>query len=405
MKRRLPSTAVEPESKKPKPNVDRWKVLLLVLRFVHRMKALVAAVFRVDCVIYMYECVDTDSEHFGKNYVGQTRDSVKVRHNGHLYGRTKFDKAFKANPEGFSRSILEERCFKTMAPTISDRAKLLTLAQDWMNGRESHWIAKHGSFSNTKGFNRTKGGHSGMNCAYFDAQLLDMEQAWTIRWKAIHEFFRNNGHLRVPQNYRIPFAHNDRTIAGYKLGQTISLLRGGTIIITDQRRRRLNSLGMVWDSNAFEWELRWKAIQYYFSHHHNVLVPQKYRLPNRGVEKALRGFRLGRMIAHLRQGAIRCSENDKHRLLQMGMVWNFKEYQASLRWKAFEAYRTEHGNVDVPQIFQFPTNYRIPCLRDYALGRRVARIRRGEIHSSESDKIRLAALGFKWRIKASKNSR
>ena len=49
-------------------------------------------VYRVEALIYLYECTDEDSECVGWKYVGQTRDSIEVQHRSHLNQSSKFDK-------------------------------------------------------------------------------------------------------------------------------------------------------------------------------------------------------------------------------------------------------------------------------------------------------------------------
>ena len=238
------------------PNTDR-KVVFVHNRFVGPLPQrtvgfdVVAAPFQVNCIIYLYECVDPLSEQFRKKYVGQTRDPIEVRHNGHLHGRTKFGKAFKANPSGFSRTIIEERCFETVASTKAEKAKLLVVAQEWMNEREIHWIAKHGSFSNTKGFNRDRGGQKGRNQKFFEARLLDQEREWALRWKALRAFKAKHGHLLVPKRYRFPANHPNATLCGYRLGKAVSNIRSGTITSSDAEKQRLDAMGFVWRIRTF----------------------------------------------------------------------------------------------------------------------------------------------------------
>lgn len=57
------------------------------------------------------------------------------------------------------------------------------------------------------------------------------------------EFYKNNGHLKVPKNYICP--------DGFKLGQWIQTQRGakrGTILVPmiPEREEKLNQIGMVW---------------------------------------------------------------------------------------------------------------------------------------------------------------
>ena len=50
------------------------------------------SVFTIVCLIYEYTCVDTESEHCGKRYVGQTVQEMDARHSQHLtLKKTKFD--------------------------------------------------------------------------------------------------------------------------------------------------------------------------------------------------------------------------------------------------------------------------------------------------------------------------
>ena len=155
---------------------------------------------------------------------------------------------------------INERCFETtMASTISDRAKLLTVAQDWMNEREIHWIAKHGSFSRNRGFNRTKGGQKGQGQAYFEARLLDQEREWALRWRALRAYKAAHGDLLVQRRFQFPSNHHDATLRGFRLGRAVGDLRSGGIAVSTAEKQRLEAEGFVFDVPAWERARRWRA--------------------------------------------------------------------------------------------------------------------------------------------------
>jgi hypothetical protein len=283
-----------------------------------------ANVFKVDCIIYLYECTDTDSEHFGKKYVGQTRVSIKVRHNEHLCGRCKLDKALKSNPTGFTLSIIEQQSFESMVATLTDKAKLLAVAQDWMNKREVHWIAKHGSYSNTKGFNRDGGGQKGRNQKFFEARLLDQEREWVFRWRALRAYKAAHGDLLVQSRFRFPDTYPDATLRGYRLGNAVHHLRLGNNAVSAAEKQRLEAEGFVWDVPVWEHARRWRALRAYKAAHGDLLAQRRFRFPDTHPDATLRGYRLGKAVNNLRSRHIAVSAAEKQLLEAEGFEWRVR---------------------------------------------------------------------------------
>ena len=139
------------------------------------------------------------------------------------------------------------------------------------------------------------------------------------------EYHREYGDLNVPKNYS--------SKNGFSLGSWLASLRrarAGKIrgSLTKEQILRLDTLGMVWElPSEANWERGIKALEEYFREHGDANVKAAYAAKD--------GFRLGRWVSNLRQKAGKeggldfLTEEQKNRLLAVGMVWDVNAY----RWE------------------------------------------------------------------------
>lgn len=76
---------------------------------------------------------------------------------------------------------------------------------------------------------------------------------------------------------------------GFKLGAWIANHRDGDIRSTDERKERLNSIGMIWDKPTSEdlWEIRFEYAKKYYEERGNLDVPSDYRVDGTWLAKWL----------------------------------------------------------------------------------------------------------------------
>lgn len=110
----------------------------------------------------------------------------------------------------------------------------------------------------------------------------------------------------------------------------------GTLSI--ERRNRLDSIGFIWDVSEAQWEARFAELLAYKVEHGDVNIPNEWHTG------------LGAWVGTQRQFKKRmCLAQEKiDRLNEIGFDWNPIETQWRKRIEELIAYKTEHGNLDVP---------------------------------------------------------
>lgn len=163
-------------------------------------------------------------------------------------------------------------------------------------------------------------------------------------YRVAEEYHREYGDLNVPKNYS--------SKNGFSLGSWLASLRrarAGKIrgSLTKEQILRLDTLGMVWElPSEANWERGIKALEEYFREHGDANVKAAYAAKD--------GFRLGRWVSNLRQKAGKeggldfLTEEQKNRLLAVGMVWDVNAYRWEQNYEAARQYFLEHGNLEVP---------------------------------------------------------
>ena len=112
--------------------------------------------------------------------------------------------------------------------------------------------------------------------------------------------------------------------------------------LTDEQRKELEELGMIWDHNKQKWEEYYSAAKAYYKEHGNLEVPAKYVTAD--------GIPLGRWLSNQTNSSSMTDEQLK-RLQSIGYR---SESKAAIQWnRKFElakAYYEKNGNLDVPEI-------------------------------------------------------
>ncbi len=165
---------------------------------------------------------------------------------------------------------------------------------------------------------------------------------WELYFERASSYYEENGNLRVPKSYQ--------TEDGLSLGAWILTQKrvyAGKIngTLTDTQKRRLESIGMEWDSHSTRsFEKGYRALQEYHREYGNVDVKASY------VTKE--GYPLGRWVGNIRRkykGASgRSLTKEQKRLLEdLGMIWDKAAYQWDRNFNAAKKYYSDHGNLEV----------------------------------------------------------
>lgn len=164
------------------------------------------------------------------------------------------------------------------------------------------------------------------------------QKAWNAQYEEAKAYFKQNGHLRIPGDYRTTHGTKlqvwvVRQRKAYKDGE-----------LTKEQIDKLEAIGMIWE---FEdaWEVGFTHAQEYRQEHGDLLVPISF------VSKD--GYKLGNWIANQRTNRFRrhrygkLSDEQIERLNSIGMIWNVPDYLWAQSYEKALRYWKEHGHIRV----------------------------------------------------------
>jgi superfamily II DNA or RNA helicase len=150
-----------------------------------------------------------------------------------------------------------------------------------------------------------------------------------------------------------------------------------------ERRRRIESLGLIWDVLTWQWEAGYVQLHYYSKANGHCRVPQGFETEN--------GFQLGTWVARQRRDQMKLLSDRKLRLDELGFDWDPHATKWEEGFARLSEYVKELGRADVPAKHR--------CTDGYALGRWVSTVRLGSVKCSEEQIRRLNDLGFVWSVR------
>ena len=198
-----------------------------------------------------------------------------------------------------------------------------------------------------------------------------LDHRWEAGFAALEQFSAKEGHARVPQSYI--------TSDGYRLGTWVNAQRQRKDQLLESYRRRLDSLGFVWDPHAEAREAGIAALKIFVATKGHPHVPQTYIMED--------GYRLGNWVNTQRQARASLPEEFVRRLDSLGFVWFPREERWEKGVRALEIFAAQEGHARVPRDFITADGFK--------LGQWVSRIR----HQKDlpaSRRTRLDDAGFVW---------
>lgn len=183
------------------------------------------------------------------------------------------------------------------------------------------------------------------------------DSRWNKRYKQLQEYKAKYGHVNVPLNYEENpklgiWVCNQRLFYQYKEKDTELGSRRGRYL-KDERMKKLNEIGFVWDRNNRVWNDKYNMLKEYKKKYGDCLVPQDYE----------ENPKLGRWVVNQRVQYKRVVEKDKNTnekpktflsetkiqlLDNIEFCWNVEELKFNQMLKAVKDYYDEHGDFDIP---------------------------------------------------------
>ena len=198
------------------------------------------------------------------------------------------------------------------------------------------------------------------------------EERWEIRFNELKDYKREHGDTLVPCSY----AKNPQ-LGIWVSTQRDQYKRGK---ISDERIRRLNELGFVWEANEAAWKVRFNELKEYKREHGDTLVPQRYAI----------NPQLGWWVKSQRDQYKRNQLSDERirRLNEISFVWDPNEEFWEEMFMELKKYKEKYGDTLVPYIYA-----RNPQLGIWVGTQRV-QYKRNQISDERIN--RLNEIGFVW---------
>ena len=217
------------------------------------------------------------------------------------------------------------------------------------------------------------------------------DQQWDRYYAQAARYYAKAGNLDV----KISYVTED----GFRLGIWLNNIRQyrlhGSRVLSGQRQRQLEQIGMIWDKLSFKWERGYEAAREYFGEKGDLNVASDF--------VTAKGFRLGNWLTAQRQnrkgkkGALPLSEEQIERLDRIGMIWGSRQ---AGRWEQYyeaaQAYYRRTGTLDVPYSYETEEGL---CLGKWIYQQRNTLRDKETKELSERDqkrRERLSAIGMNW---------
>lgn len=176
----------------------------------------------------------------------------------------------------------------------------------------------------------------------FQKLQSNLSSAWETYYIAAKQWYLQKGNLRIPKSYV--------TETGLTLGswiQTQRRVRSGTAAgsLTEDKVRKLDEIGMIWNLKDQGWNEALKELQTYYQEHGNLDIKARYETAD--------GFKLGRWICNLRtkvktKGLDQSlTKEQQEQLAALGMIWDRNTEKWEEYFEAAEEYYRTHGNLNV----------------------------------------------------------
>ena len=165
------------------------------------------------------------------------------------------------------------------------------------------------------------------------------EHKWQEKLDAFIDYQKENPDVPLPAREKYH---------GLNLGKWVSTQRTAyrQDTLSAERIERLEEAGFVWDAIEQQWQAGYQAFIDYQKENPDVLVSRRAKY---------RDLNLGNWVDRQRTAKTRgaLSTERIERLEEAGFVWDSNEEAWQAQYRAFIAYKEEHGDVSVPQKIKY----------------------------------------------------
>ena len=194
-------------------------------------------------------------------------------------------------------------------------------------------------------------------------------EQWESLFCALKDFHQKHGHCRVAAGSKVN---------GVKLGTWVNTQRYTRSELSEDRRKRLDSLGFIWEPTNELWEKGFQCLKKFADREGHCRVPVEFFESN---------FNLGRWAATQRTKRKILTRERINRLDSLGFTWDVLTDKWQERFELLLKFKKSYGNCEVPQSY---------TSEGIKLGWWVRVLRRDRSNLSKERINQLDSLGFNW---------
>ncbi len=194
---------------------------------------------------------------------------------------------------------------------------------------------------------------------------------WEKNFSALVKFRDREGHAVVPQGFKV----DDLTLGSWVVRQRVQRNK-----LTEERIRRLDSIGFNWDPKSEQWNEAFQALTLFKKKQGHLLVSARHK-----EGKVM----LGSWVQSQRYNKDQLSKERLNRLDSIGFIWDQLEYKWEKHFLALLKYFKREGHTLVP------TSH---TENELALGSWVRNQRSSRSEIPEARQKRLGEIGFTWDV-------
>lgn len=172
--------------------------------------------------------------------------------------------------------------------------------------------------------------------------------------------------------------------SGFRLWKMEHNIREGKLLISEEEREYLETIGFVWDIKKYQFEKFKRKLLEYKLEYGNLIIDKNYVTTT--------GYALGKYVVKLRTDRKLLTEQQFKELDEMGFVWKIELARQELRFMKFkeelDEYRQLFGDLMIPFSYVSQSGYK--------LGHTVSSVRSGNIKLTKEQRIILTEMGFIW---------
>lgn len=173
---------------------------------------------------------------------------------------------------------------------------------------------------------------------------LYTDYSWEKNFNAAKDYYEKNGHLDVPSRFV--------TRDGLPLGAWLSSLRTWESsgihpkYLSAERKKQLESIGMIWSKLDFYWEQNFSEALRYYRKNGDLIVPSNFVTDN--------GVRLGSWIFRQRKlhsGSCKGTPLTAEQTARLNSIGTVREPEDPrlMSFNLVKGYYKEHGNINISQ--------------------------------------------------------